>query len=152
MNKQQRRILTNFAVVIALTITAAFGMVELKNLVNRSEAMRAMEQLATIVRDYKQKNGSVPPETYVAGLKEKLEGQVRMGDLHYRARWIEFGSPPDTILAYVKKDYHSIFFHPGAIVLRFDGRVEWIEKHAFEKSLALQQTPLELQMTPTARH
>ena len=44
MNKQQKRILANFAVVMVITVAAVIGMVELKNWVNRSEAMRAMEQ------------------------------------------------------------------------------------------------------------
>ena len=141
MNKQQKQMLANFAVVIAVTIGASAGMVELKNWVNRSEAMRAMEQLGRVVGDYRQKNGSVPPESYVDGIKESLEGQVRLGNLHYRARWIEFDSPPDTILAYVIKDYHSLFFRPGAIVLRLDGRVQWMGKKQFEQILASQQSP-----------
>jgi type II secretory pathway pseudopilin PulG len=148
MNKQQKRILVNFAVVTAVTIAAVLGMVELKNWVNRSEAMRAMEQLERAVSDYKQKNGSVPPQSYVDGLKESLEGQVRLGNLRYRARWIKFGSPPDEILAYVIKDYHSLFFRPGAIVLRFDGRVQWMGKREFEKLLAAQQSQMEIEMTP----
>jgi hypothetical protein len=152
MNKQQRRILVNFAVVIAVTIAAAFGMVELKNLVNRSEAIRAMEQLGQIVGNYRQKNGSVPPESYVNELKEKLEGRVRMGELQYRARWIEFNSPPDTILAYVRKNYHSLFFRPGVIVLRFDGRIEWMDRMSFDKEFARQQKPLEPELTPATRY
>jgi hypothetical protein len=33
-------------------------------------------------------------------------------------------------------------------VLRFDGRIEWMDKPAFEKELASEQTPLEKEMTP----
>jgi len=148
MNKRQRRILVNFAVVIAVTIAAVIGMVELKNWINRSEAMRAMEHLERVVDSYRQKNGSVPPESYVDGLKKSLEGQIRLGDLHYRARWIKYNSPPGEILAYVIKKYRSLFFHSGAIVLRLDGHVQWMDKKEFEELLAGQQSPMEIEMTP----
>jgi len=147
MNKKQRWVLVNFAFVTAITIVAVAGMVELKNRVNRSEAMRAMEQLGQIVSNYKQKHGFVPPESYVEGIKQSLEGQVRLGNMQYRARWIEFDSPPDTILAYVTKNYHSFLFHPGAIVLRLDGSVRWINKSDFEAILARQQNPMEVEIT-----
>ena len=123
-------------------------MVELKNLVNRSEAMRAMESLGRVVSDYKQKKGSIPPESHVDGIIKSLEGQLRLGNLCYRAQWIAFDSPPDTILAYARKNYRSLFSRPGAIVLRFDGRIEWMDKASFDKLIAGQQTPMELEMTP----
>ena len=148
MNKLQKRILANFVVVLLVTATAVVGMVELKNLVNRSEAMRAMESLGRVVSDYKQKNGSIPPESYVDVIIKSLEGQLRLGNLCYRAQWIAFDSPPDTILAYAIKNYRSLFSRPGAIVLRFDGRVEWMDKASFDKLIAGQQTPMELEMAP----
>jgi len=147
MNKLQKQILANFAVVTVVTATAVVGMVELKNLVNRSEAMRAMESLGRVVSDYKQKKGSIPPESHVDGIIKSLEGQLRLGNLRYRAQWIAFDSPPDTILAYARKNYRSLFSHPGAIVLRLDGRVEWMDKASFDKLIAGQQTPMELEMT-----
>ncbi|MGD0597671.1 MAG: hypothetical protein ABSA64_09170 [Sedimentisphaerales bacterium] len=147
MNKPQKRILANFVVVLLVTATAVIGMVELKNMVNRSEAMRAMEQLQKAVTEYRGKNGSVPPETYVDGIIKTFAGVPRLGDLRYRAQWIAFDSPPDTILAYVIKDYRSLFSHPGAIVLRFDGRIEWMDKASFDKLIAGQQTQMELEMT-----
>jgi len=148
MNKKQKQILANFVVVIAATAAAVIGMIELKSYVNRSEAIRAMEQLGRIVADYKQKNGSIPPESYAESIKVSLEGQVRLGALQYRARWINFDSPPDTILAYVTKNYRSLFSRPGAIVLRIDGRVEWMNKGEFESSLESQQSALERGLTP----
>jgi hypothetical protein len=148
MNKLQKRILANFVVVLVVTATAVVGMVELKNIVNRSEAMRAMESLGRVVSNYKQKNGSIPPESHVDGIIKSLEGQLRLGNVYYRAQWIAFDSPPDTILAYVRKDYHSLFSHPGVIVLRFDGRIEWMDKASFDKLIAGQQTQMELEMTP----
>jgi hypothetical protein len=148
MNKKQKWVLTNFALVILITAVAVVGMVELKNQVNRSEAMRAMESLGRVVSDYKQKNGSIPPESYVDGMIKTFEGQQRLGNPNYRVRWIKFDSPPDTILAYTRVDYRSLFSRPGAIVLRFDGRIEWMDKASFDKLIAGQQTPLELEMTP----
>ena len=148
MNKKQKWVLTNFALVILITAAAVLGMIELKNWVNRSEAMRAMEQLQQTVAAYKQKNGSVSPESYVDGIIKTFAGEPRLGDLYYRAQWIAFDSPPNTILAYVIKNYRSLFSHPGAIVLRFDGRIEWMDKASFDKLIAGQQTPMELEMTP----
>ena len=147
MNKRQRRILTNFAVVILITITAAFGMVELKNRVNHSEAMRAMEQLGQMISEYKQKNGSVPPKSYVDEVKKTLQGRLRLGNLRYRARWIEFDSPPEEILAYVEKEYNSLFFRPGAIVLSLGGDMQWMDKKSFKKLLSSQQDQMEIEMT-----
>jgi hypothetical protein len=138
----------NFAVVMVITVAAVIGMVELKNMVNRSEAMRAVENLGRVVSDYKQKNGSVPPESYVDGLIKTFEGQLRLGNLSYRAQWIAFDSPPDTILAYARKNYRSLFARPGAIVLRLDGRIEWMDKASFDKLIAGQQTPMEREMMP----
>ena len=148
MNKPQKQILANFVVVLLITTTAVVGMVELKNMVNRSEAMRAMEQLQKAVTEYRGKNGSVPPETYVDGIIKTFAGEPRLGNLNYRARWITIDSPPETVLAYVNKDYHSFFSHPGVIVLRYDGRIEWMDKASFNKLLTPQQTQLELEMTP----
>jgi hypothetical protein len=148
MNKLQKQILVNFAVVMVITVAAVIGMVELKNMVNRSEAIRAMESLGRMVSDYKQKNGSVPPESYVDGIIKTFEGQLRLGNLGYRAQWIAFDSPPDTILAYARKNYRSLFSRPGVIVLRLDGRIEWMDKASFDKLIAGQQTRMELEMAP----
>jgi len=148
MNKLQKRILMNFTGVIVVTIVAVLGMVEAKNWVNRSEAMRGMENLGRVVAEYKRKDGSVPPESYIDRVKESLEGQVRLGNLYYRARWIEVDSPSDEILAYATRNYHSLFFRPGAIVLLLDGRVKWMDKPAFDKLLAGQQSQMEIDMTP----
>jgi hypothetical protein len=151
MNKKQRWVVTNFIFVVLITAASVVGMIEMKNWVNRSEAIRAIEQLEQTVAAYKQKNGSLPPESYVDGIIETFAGQPRLGNLNYRARWIGFDSPPDTILAFVRKQYHSMFYHPGAIVLRLDGRIEWMDKADFDKLIASQRTPLELEMTPKDR-
>jgi len=151
MNRQQKWVLTNFALVILITAAAVLGMIELKNWVNRSEATRAMEQLQKAVMEYRVKNGSVPPESYVDVIIKTFAGEPRLGQLNYRARWITFDSPPETILAYVSKDYHSFFTHPGVLVLRYDGNIDWMDKARFDKLLASQQTSLELETTPQNR-
>jgi hypothetical protein len=147
MNKRQKNLLIDFIVVVIITTITVVAMVNFKDYVNRSEAMRAMTQLGQIVLDYRKERGAVPPESYVNTIKENLQGQVRLGDLRYRAQWIDFEATPDEILAYTEKDYHSLFFREGYIVLRLDGRVEWMAKKTFEQMLAEQQSPLEIQAT-----
>ena len=49
MEKHQKKVLWNFATVFITTIIAVFGMFELKNRINRSEAMLAMENMGRIV-------------------------------------------------------------------------------------------------------
>jgi len=143
MNKRQKAIIINFAAVITATIIAVAAMINVKDWVNRSEAMRAMEHLSRIVLQYRKENGSVPPESYIDRIKENLEGYVRLGNLKYRARWIDPDSSPDEILAYTEKNYRSFILGKGFVVLRLDGRVEWMDKQKFKTSLTQQQKHLE---------
>ena len=147
MNKRQKNLLIDFIAVVTITAIAIVAMVNFKDYVNRSEAVRAMTQLGQIVLDYRKEHGAVPPESYVNTIKESLQGQARLGDLRYRAQWIDFEATPDEILAYTEKNYHSLFFRKGYIVLRLDGTVEWTDKENFEQMLAAQQSSLEIQMT-----
>lgn len=146
MNKQQRAILRNTTTVIIITAIAVVAMINLKDWVNRSEAMRAMEHLGRIVLQYRKNHGSVPPESYIDRIKEELEGHVRLGKVNYRAQWIDFESTPDEILAYTEKPRRLWLFGKGYIVLRLDGRVEWMDKQEFETLLAQQQSPIEIEM------
>jgi hypothetical protein len=145
MNKRQRAILTEFIIVMAVTAVAVTAMINLKDWINRSEAMRAMEQLGEIVRNYRGIRHSVPPESYVDDIRKSLEGHVRLGDLHYRGLWIDVESDPNEVLAYTEKSYHSFWISNGYIVLRLDGSVEWLGKQEFESLLAQQQSQIELQ-------
>jgi hypothetical protein len=147
MNKRQKAILVDFAIVIVATAIAVITMINFKDWINRSEATRAMQQLGEIVLSYRKEHGSVPSESYVEQIRENLEGHARLGKLQYRARWIDFESPPDEILAYAAKDYRSLLFGKGFIVLRLDGTVEWMEKQQFEMLLAQQQSPIEKELT-----
>ncbi|MCK4914172.1 MAG: hypothetical protein KAI59_03650 [Planctomycetes bacterium] len=146
MQKRQRNILMNFSAVIIVTIIAVVAMINLRAWINRSEAMRAMEHLGKIVLDYRSKYNSVPPQSYVDDAEKKLIGSVRLGQLNYRALWIDFGASPEEVLAYTEKDYHSLFVGSGFVVLRLDGSVQWLPKQEFEKLLSKQQSPEELQM------
>ena len=74
MNRKQKATLIKFTTVIVITIIAIFVMVNLKDWVNRSEAVRAMEQLSQLVLQYREKHGSSPPEYYINSIKEKLQG------------------------------------------------------------------------------
>ena len=143
MNRRQKVILTNFIIVIVGTAIAIVAMINFKNWVNHSEAMRAMKHLSKIVLQYRQEHGLVPSESYVDSIKGRLEGYARLGDLQYRARWIDFESTPDEILAYTEKKYRSLLVGKGYIVLRLDGRVQWMGKQEFETLLAKQQTTME---------
>ncbi len=139
-------ILLRFAAVITATAIAVTAMINFKDWVNRSESVLAMDSLGKAILRYRTENGSVPPESYVNNIKSDLPGNVRVGDMRYRALWISFDSPPDTILAYTEKKYHSLFLHNGVIVLRLNGHVEWMDTHEFETLLAKQQSPVEKQM------
>jgi hypothetical protein len=146
MNRKQKAILINTTTVLVITAIAVVAMINLKNWVNRSEAMRAMEHLGRIVLQYREKYGSVPPESYIDSIKEELEGHARLGEVIYRAQWINFESPPDEILAYPETYYSSWLFGKKYIVLRLDGRVEWMDKQELETLLAQRQSSQELEM------
>jgi hypothetical protein len=131
--------IAGFAVIIATT-AAVVGLVNFKDYANRTEAMRAMEQLGQMVLRYREVHGSVPAQFYVDEVKKELEGSARLGALKYRARWIEYGATGNEILAYTRKDYGGSILGGGYIVLRLDGRVEWMKEKEFEALLDSQQS------------
>jgi len=144
MNTRQKKLVANIVTVLFFTTVMIVGFANIKNNINRSESMRAMGLLGKEILEYRKLNGSLPNEFYVNQFKDKISA-VRLGDIQYRAQWIEFGSQPDkTILAYVEKNYRG-FVKAGFIALWLDGKVEWIGKKQFEKILAAQQKKLELQ-------
>lgn len=145
MIRRQKSLLKDVVTVIIFTAIAVVAMINLKDWVNRSEAMRAMEHLGQEVFRYRKDNGRLPPESYVAGIKEDLEGGVRLGNLRYRALWIDFEATPNEILAYTEKNYRSSLLSDGYVVLRLDGRVQWMGKKEFEKLLAQQQKEFEIE-------
>jgi hypothetical protein len=146
MDKRQRRILIEFFAVIMLTGIAVVAMINFRDWVNRSEATRAMEHLGRIIVQYRKDHGSVPPQSYLDSIRTQLEGYPRLGNLQYRALWIDFESPPDEILAYIERNYRSWFIGKGYLVLRLDGTVEWLDRKQGMEILAQQQSREELEM------
>ncbi len=146
MNRRQKAILVEFATIMAVTVIAVVAMINFKDWVNRSEAMGGMQQLGQIVLSYRKEYGAAPPESYVNSIKKDLKGWVRLGNLKYRAQWIDFDATADEILAYSERNYHSSLLDDGYVVLRLDGRVEWMEKQQFEKLLTQQQSKMEIDM------
>jgi len=146
MYKHQKAVIRNFIFVTSLTIIIILSMLCFKDVTNRSESIRAMNHLSKVVLDYRQQSGSVPAESYIDNVRKSLEGYVRLGKIYYRARWVTFESSNDEILAYVIKEYTPFFLDDGAIVLRLDGRVEWLAKAEFESILADQQSAMELEV------
>lgn len=147
MNRRQKLIIKDSVVIICFTVAAVVAMINFKDWTNRSEAMRAMQQLGQIAVRYKKQYGSVPPKSYVDDIRESLEGNARLVNLQYRARWIDFDADPDRILAYAGKNYHSWFIGSEVIVLRLNGRVEWMTTKDFEKLLGEQQSQMEKEMS-----
>jgi hypothetical protein len=146
MNKRQKKILRDILTVLIVTIIVVMVMVNLRDWVNRSEAMRAMEHLGRIVIEYRQDHGAVPPQSFVDNIRRSLQGSARLGDLVYRARWIGFESTPEDILAYTKLNVLSLFLEDSYIVLRLSGKVEWMNKQDFHTLLAQQQSQDEIEM------
>ena len=143
LNRKQKKLLANVVIVVAVTTAMVVGFANIKNVINRSEATRAMEILGKEILQYRQKYGSLPSEIYVKQYEEAI-GAVRLS-AEYRAQWIEYGADPNTtILAYSEKNYRG-FVKGGYVVLWLNGKVEWINKKQFEKILTAQQQQQELQ-------
>ncbi|UCG46369.1 MAG: hypothetical protein JSU94_12775 [Phycisphaerales bacterium] len=146
MNKRQKAITVKFLTWMAIWLLLVVGMVNFKDWVNRREAVRAMEQLGQMILAYRKDTGEVPPESYVTRIKEDVSGAVRLGNLIYRALWIEPGAANDTILAYTMKTYRSSLLTDGYIVLFLNGTVKWMGPKEFESLLAGQQSQSEIEM------
>jgi hypothetical protein len=144
MDKRQRKLVANIVVVITFTVVMVVGFANIKNIINRSEAIRAMELLGKEVLRYRKNNGSLPSEIYVKQFSNQI-GAVRLTDFQYRAPWIEFGCDPNTtVLIYSRKNYKG-FVKSGGIVLWLNGKVEWINKKRFDQIMEAQQKQIELQ-------
>lgn len=147
MNKKQKIIVAKFAAVTAITAVAALAMINVKDLVNRAEGIRAMQQLGSKVLNYKETYRSLPSESYIDAIRENIQGHARLGKIQYRALWITLESEPNEILSYTEKNYNSLFINDGYIVLMLNGNVEWMGKKTFEKLLESQQSQMEIKTT-----
>jgi hypothetical protein len=139
MNRRQRKLLRDVIIVLAVTAIAVVVMINFKDLINRSEAMRAMEHLGHTTLRYREKSGSLPPESYIRSIMDTLEGHARLTNMSYRAQWINFDAEPNEVLAYSEKNYPSSLLSSGYIVLRLNGSVEWMTEEQFEKILPAKQ-------------
>ena len=145
MIRRQKALLKEIITVAALTAIVVAAMTNLKHWVHRSDAMQAMEQLGRRVLKYREDNGSLPSESYVFGIKRESGAGARLDNLRYRALWVDLETTPDEILAYAEKNYPSSLLSDGYVVLRLDGRVEWMGKRQFEELLARQQSTVEIE-------
>lgn len=156
MNRRQKALLIEAIFVIALTITAVAAMLNLRDYINRRQAKLALTVLGNRIKKYRAKYGLVPPQAWVDGQRETLPGNVRLGQLHYRARWIDADSDPNEILAFAFKKSRSLILKDGYLLLKLkevltpdlntNVNVQWMDKEHFEALLARQQSPLEIQI------
>jgi hypothetical protein len=142
MNKAQKQLLTNLVCTAIVIVAFIFGFGNFKDYVNKSEAIRAFNQLGQEVLKYRTQTGQLPSESTIASLKEQLEGSARVGNIEYRAQYISIDSPPDTIVAYTDKEYNWLI-KSGFVVLLLDGRVLYLSPKEFNALLAKQQTAYE---------
>lgn len=144
MNPRQKSIILNFVTVIIITTVFVLIMANVRDLLNKSEAIRSMELLGQRVKSYRQQRHSTPPKSFVMGGDQPIS-LVRLGDINYRAHWISYNAKPDTILGYTYKNF-GFLAGKGYVVMFLDGNVTWMEKHQFEQLLAKQQTQAEIEL------
>jgi hypothetical protein len=143
MNRRQKALLTESILVLTATALAVVGLIHLRDYINRSEALRAMGQLGEHILEYRTQYGSLPPESFVNGVRGRVEGALRLGNVKYRALHIGPNAPGDTILAYSFRSYPTPFLADGYVVLRLDRTVEWIRTPEFAGLFATQQASAE---------
>ncbi len=143
LNKRQKSLIWNLVAVTAVTFGFVILLMNLKDSVNKSEAISSMKALSSILLEYRKQTGALPPESYVDDIVKQI-GAVRIGKLNYRARWIKWHAPRDSIVVYSEKIYKSIV-RSGYVVMFLDGRVEFMSSRDFEPILARQQSEAELE-------
>ena len=129
--------------VIVVTLVFIFALINLRDALNRSERIREMGELAKAIGRYRQQNGSLPPESWIAPITAEF---ARLGDLQYRARYTLYDSPGDTILAYTKHKSYAMFVKSGYVYLQLDGQVKWLPPDEFEQLLKQQESDRSLQL------
>jgi hypothetical protein len=142
MNKAQKRLTVNLISTIVIIVLFIFVFANFKDYTNKTETIRAFNQLGKKILDYRKQYGLIPSEASIEGIKEQMEGSVRTGKINYRAQWISIDSSPDSIVAYTEKQY-SWFVKSGYVVLFLDGQVKYLSNEEFDKLLSKQQTAAE---------
>jgi hypothetical protein len=132
LNKRQLSVIRHFLVVIVVTLLFVFGLINLRDSLNRSEMNREMEVLATSIKDYRQRNGSLPSESWI---RTQVQSFVRLANLEYRAKSVLYDSPPETIVASCMQNSYSMLVKKAYIVLRLDGSVEWLAPDVYAKAI-----------------
>lgn len=145
MNKRQRAILIEVAIVLIVTLVAVFAMINFKDYINRSESIAAMKQVGQVVAGYRRQNNRVPSESLIFAEMRNIKGAVRLPGMVYRGLWINLEAEPNDILAYAKKDYPASLLDDGYVVLLFDANAVWMGRDEFEVLLAEQQSEIELE-------
>lgn len=130
MNRRQILIIRHILTVMIVTVLFIFGLINLRDVINRSECIREMGELGKAIAAYRQKNGSLPPESAIRPL---IANFARIGALEYRARYVLYDSPADTILAYTRQKSTSLLVKSGYVILQLDGQVKWLTPQEFEK-------------------
>ena len=143
MNRREKAVVIKIISVTIITVILVVTFANFKDVINRSEATRATITIGEIVLQYRKDYGSLPPQDYVGKIKGNVGGGVRLGKVNYRALYITRDSKPDEILAYIFKNYKSLFVSSGYIVLRLNGQVEWMDKKSFEEELMKRKSLLE---------
>ena len=141
MNRKQKTIIAKLIAVTCCTVLLTATMVNIRGIVNKSEAMRAMKLLGQQVHAYREKHRSSPPESFIISQRQ-LIGDIRLGEVTYRRQWIGYNPKPYDILTYSKKNY-GLVAGKGYIVMFLDGSVKWMEIRQFEELLDQQQSKAE---------
>ena len=95
VNKRQRAILIEVAFVLIVTLIAVVGMINLKDYVNRSESIAAMQQVGQIVSEYRRQRNTNPSETTVLREMRNIKGAVRLPGMVYRDFLIDLEPEPN---------------------------------------------------------
>jgi hypothetical protein len=137
LNKRQISVIRHFLIVIVVTLLFVFGLINLRDGLNRSEMQREMEVLGASIKDYRQKNGSLPSESWIRG---QVQNFARLGSLEYRAKSILYDSPPESIVASCLQNSYSMLVKKAYIVLRLDGSIEWLAPDIYSRMVKEQET------------
>jgi hypothetical protein len=143
MNKRQTLIIRHILTVLIVTLLFIFGLINLRDTINRSECMREMSELGKFIQAYRTQNGSLPPESW---LKPRLGEFIRLGDIQYRARYVLYDSPGDTILAHAKQYSSAMLVKSGYVILQLDGQVKWMPPDEFRQLIEQQENKRNLEL------
>ncbi len=143
MNRRQTTVIRHILSVLIVTLLFIFGLINLRDTINRSECMREMGELSKAIQEYRRKNGSLPPESW---LRPLVEGLARSGAPQYRARYVLYDSPPETILAYTKQSSSAMLVKGGYVVIQLDGQVTWMPPDDFKRLLEQQESARSLEL------